>query len=318
MNETGSGDHAGSLDKPAPAPVAGSKTSLLTLTATALAVLSASVGSNTRIALGLSYALVTAAGILLVERARGLAQQSRSNGSSVIYSANGFLAQPEDAERGGGSSTADIIRDACAAAAGATMAASAMLESWRFGGLAYHGWAGQSMSGNWASRHGYLAFAVAVGAVLMHVVVYSSLLLMVSEVLSSLYLFRRKSHASKLQRLAPSLQKSHLLESAILLTSRIIDYEAGRVHDQPHPFGCCRLLTADCRFLYGQAMVRCSVCSICLRVLRRDGHVRIKEDDASLETPHFDHRTFLLCPGLLSVANAIWLRCRDPPSRTVL
>lgn len=181
MDETGSGDHAGALDKPAKVHVAGSKTSLLLLTATALAVLSASVGSNTRIALGLSYALVTAAAILLVDRASGLAQQSRSHGGSVIYSANGFLAQPEDSERSGGDSTADIIRDVCAAAAGATMVASATLESWQFGGLAYHGWAGQSVSGNWASRHGYLAFALGIGTVLIHLAAYSSLLLMVSD-----------------------------------------------------------------------------------------------------------------------------------------
>lgn len=181
LNETGSGDHPDALEKPAAVPVAGSKTSLAILTLTALAAMWTPIGSSTAAALGLSYALASAGGILLVERAGGLAQQSRS---SVIYSANGFLAQPEDSERPTGNNSADVVRDVCAAAASATLAASFLLESWSFGGLAYHGWAGHSMSGNWASRHGYISFAIAVGVVLIHMLVYYSLLLMVSELVA--------------------------------------------------------------------------------------------------------------------------------------
>jgi len=147
------------------------------LTATSLAAAFASSGSNTAIALGLSYALVSGTGILLVERARWLAQSSRS---SVIYSANGFLAQPEDAPGNGGNNTSDVVRDVCAAAGVATLLASVTLESWHFGGLVYHAYAGHSMSGNWVARHGYVGFAISLVVLLAHMLMYYSLLLMVS------------------------------------------------------------------------------------------------------------------------------------------
>lgn len=148
------------------------------LAATALAAASASYGSNTAIALGLSYALVSGTGILLVDNARWLAQNSRS---SVIYSANGFLAQPEDSQSNdSGNSTSGVVRDVCAAAGVATLLASITLESWHFGGLVYNAYAGHSISGNWVSRHGYLGFAVTIAVLLAHMLMYCSLLLMVS------------------------------------------------------------------------------------------------------------------------------------------
>lgn len=148
------------------------------LMATALAAAFASYGSNTAIALGLSYALVSGTGMLFVEQARWLAQNSRS---SVIYSANGFLAQPEDAQSSdGGDSTSGVVRDVCAAAGIATLLASVTLESWHFGGLVYNAYAGHSISGNWASRHGYLGFAISIAVLLAHMLMYYSLLLMVS------------------------------------------------------------------------------------------------------------------------------------------
>lgn len=201
-NETGSSDQHDGMEKPAAVPVAGSKTSLVLLTATALATIFASVGSNTTIALGLSYALVGASGILLVERSRNLAQQSRGSGSSVIYSANGFLAQPEDSESSGGNRPADVVRDVCASAGLATLIASVALESWHFGGLVYHGWAGQSMSGNWASRHGYFAFGIAVGVLLTHMLLYYSLLLMVSVCLCTQLFLKKAAAVSSMLRLA--------------------------------------------------------------------------------------------------------------------
>jgi hypothetical protein len=174
-SESSSSDHPNAQDKPSAVSATGSKKSLAMLTATALAAASASYGSNTAIALGLSYALVGGTGILLVEQARWLAQNSRS---SVIYSANGFLAQPEDLQSSDG--TSSVVRDVCAAAGFATLLASVALESWHFGGLVYNAYAGHSVSGNWVSRHGYLGFAISIGVLLAHMLMYYSLLLMVS------------------------------------------------------------------------------------------------------------------------------------------
>jgi hypothetical protein len=178
LSESGLSDHSNAQDKPSAVSATGSKTSLVMFTATALAAAFASYGSNTAIALGLSYALVSGTGILLVERARWLAQNSRS---SVIYSANGFLAQPEDAQgSGGGNSSSDVVRDVCAAGGVATLLASIALESWHFGGVVYNAYAGHSISGNWLSRHGYVGFAVSIAVLLAHMLMYYSLLLMVS------------------------------------------------------------------------------------------------------------------------------------------
>ena len=179
-SETGTSEHS-NTNKPAAIPVAGSKTSLVILTATALIAASTSTGSNATVALGLSYALVSAAGILLVQRATWLAQSSRSNGN-VIYSANGFLAQPEDAERsnssGSNNSSSDVVRDVCAAAGLATLVASVTLESWGIGGLLH-----RSPVGHWVSRNIYVGFAAALGILAVHMLMYWCLLLMVSQVL---------------------------------------------------------------------------------------------------------------------------------------
>jgi len=185
-SETGTSEHS-NANKPAAVPVAGSKTSLVILTATALTAAFTSAGSNATVALGLSYALVSAAGILLVQRATWLAQSSRSNGH-VIYSANGFLAQPEDAERsnssGSSSSVLDVVRDVCAAAGIATLVASVTLESWHFGGMLHHReWAGRSAVGNWVARNSYVGFAATLAILAVHMLMYQSLLLMVCSVL---------------------------------------------------------------------------------------------------------------------------------------
>lgn len=179
-SETGASEHS-NANKPAAVPVAGSKTSLVILTATALTAAFASAGSNATVALGLSYALVSAAGILLVQRAQWLAQNSRSNGNSVIYSANGFLAQPDDAERSSGDSSSDVVRDVCAAAGLATLVASVTLESWHIGSLLHHHeWAGRSVVGNWAASNSYVGFAASIAILAAHMLMYQSLLLMVS------------------------------------------------------------------------------------------------------------------------------------------
>jgi hypothetical protein len=148
---------------------------------TALIASFASAGSKATVALGLSYALISAAGILLVERAGVLTQSSRSNSNSVINSVNGSLAQPEDADRSVGNSSSDITVDVCAAAGLATLVASAILEAWYFGDLVYHHeWAGRSAVGNWMARNAYVGFAATVAILLVHVLMYHSLLLMVS------------------------------------------------------------------------------------------------------------------------------------------
>jgi hypothetical protein len=170
-SETGTGEQS-NANKPAAVPVAGSKTSLVILTATALTAASMSTGSNATVALGLSYALVSAAGALLVQRAAWLAQSSRSN---VIYSANGFLAQPEDAERSDSSNgPSDVVRDVCAAAGLATLVASVTLESWHIGGFLH-----RSPVGNWVERNSYAGLAVTLAILAVHVLMYRSLLLMV-------------------------------------------------------------------------------------------------------------------------------------------
>ena len=151
------------------------------LTATALIAASTSTGSNATVALGLSHALVSAAGVLLVQRATSLAQSARSNGH-VIYSANGFLAQPEDAERSGssgsGNSPSDVVRDVCAAAGLATLVASVTLESWRISGLLH-----RSPVGNWVAQNIYVGFAAALAILAVHMIMYWYLLVMVCEVL---------------------------------------------------------------------------------------------------------------------------------------
>lgn len=99
----------------------------------------------------------------------------------MIYSANGFLAQPEDAERSGGNSSSDVLRDVCAAAGLATLVASVTLESWHFADLVYHHeWAGRNVVGNWVARNAYVGFVATIAILLVHMFMYYLLLLMVS------------------------------------------------------------------------------------------------------------------------------------------
>lgn len=208
-SETGSSEHS-NANKPAAVPVAGSKTSLAILTATALTATFASAGSNATIALGLSYALVSAAGILLVQRAELLAQSSRSNGNGVIYSANGFLAQPEDAERSGSNSSSDVLRDVCAAAGLATLVASVTLESWHFADLVYHHeWAGRNVVGNWVARNAYVGFAATIAILLVHMLMYYLLLLMVSSRWSGYGASKSVGLAASPSALSSILARSH-------------------------------------------------------------------------------------------------------------
>lgn len=96
----------------------------------------------------------------------------------MIYSANGFLAQPEDAERsnssGSSNSSSDVVRDVCAAAGLATLVASATLESLHIGGLLH-----RSPVGNWVAQNIYVGFAAALAILAVHMLMYWCLLLMV-------------------------------------------------------------------------------------------------------------------------------------------
>lgn len=160
----------GAHEKPAAAPASASRTSLPLLTACAFVAAYVSLGSNAPIALGLSYAVLAAAGYLLIERAKSAAQ----NPGSVIYSANGFLAQPspDQAQDDAGVS---LIRDVSFAGALATGFAAMSLESWTFGALPT-----QAFEDQWNLGQSFLSRAVyGLLMVSVHMVVYSASLLMV-------------------------------------------------------------------------------------------------------------------------------------------
>jgi hypothetical protein len=237
------------------------------LTVTALTASFASAGSNATVALGLSYALISAAGILLVQRAGVLAQSSRSN--SGIYSANGFLAQPEDADRSGGHSSSDVVRDVCAAAGLATLVASVTLEAWHFGDLVYHHeWAGRSVVGNWVARNAYVGFAATIAILLVQILVYYSLLLMVSP--RSCYrrlveVAVRSPFDDDSPPRRPALLP-RLVTSSFVLTMSLADLQAGRIHHQSNSSFCCRLFTARGCILCHSALVCCFGRWLCFRV----------------------------------------------------
>lgn len=144
-----------------------------------VAALYASAGSNTSIALGLSYAIVCALALFLVERAKLEAQRSQESSSSVIYSANGLLAQPTRAEKGQASALTSVIRDVSAATALCTALAAVTMETLRFGGLAYPGVLGQVFGGQWAMWQSILGLLSGFGIVVVHVVMDGTLLLTV-------------------------------------------------------------------------------------------------------------------------------------------
>lgn len=175
-------------DKPGNAVSAGSlgrngaKTPLVILSASAVAAVYTSSGTNTVLSLGLSYTLLAALALLLVERARVEVSAQRGSNEPIIYSANGFLAQSDEATPSLSSADATIavIRDVATAAAVCTGIASLMSETWRFGGLAYSGVLGDAMGEQWIWGQAVLRLVIGVGMVGVHAVMYGGLLMMVS------------------------------------------------------------------------------------------------------------------------------------------
>ncbi|KAI7602025.1 hypothetical protein KC319_g17145, partial [Hortaea werneckii] len=173
-------------DKPGNAVSAGSlgrngaKTPLVILSASAVAAVYTSSGTNTVLSLGLSYTLLAALALLLVERARVEVSAQRGSNEPIIYSANGFLAQSDEATPSLSSADATIavIRDVATAAAVCTGIASLMSETWRFGGLAYSGVLGDAMGEQWIWGQAVLRLVIGVGMVGVHAVMYGGLLMM--------------------------------------------------------------------------------------------------------------------------------------------
>lgn len=171
-----------SAEKERRSQAGGPTTILVILSLSALVAIYQSTGSNTVIALGLSYAFISAFALLLVERAYSEALHARQNGS-VIYSANGLLSQPSSQVETPLDSATTTLRDVSVAAATACSVAAVALDSWHFGGLAYWGVLGQVMGDNWVLGQGILSFFYAVAIALDYVVLFVALILLVSRLI---------------------------------------------------------------------------------------------------------------------------------------
>ncbi|RMY69059.1 hypothetical protein D0864_11196 [Hortaea werneckii] len=173
-DKPGNAVSAGSLGR------SGAKTPLVILSASAVAAVYTSSGTNTVLSLGLSYTLLAALALLLVERARVEVSAQRGSNEPIIYSANGFLAQSDEGKPSLSSADATmaVIRDVATAAAVCTGIASLMSETWRFGGLAYSGVLGDAMGEQWIWGQAVLRLVIGVGMVGVHAVMYGGLLMM--------------------------------------------------------------------------------------------------------------------------------------------
>ncbi|KAI7494516.1 glycosyltransferase family 90 protein [Hortaea werneckii] len=173
-------------DKPGNAVSAGSlgrhgaKTPLVILSASAVAAVYTSSATNTVLSLGLSYTLLAALALLLVERARVEISAQRGANDPLIYSANGFLAQSDESKPSRSSADASmaVIRDVATAAAVCTGVASLMSETWRFGGLAYSGVLGDAMGEQWIWGQAVLRLVIGIGMVGVHAFMYGGVLMM--------------------------------------------------------------------------------------------------------------------------------------------
>ncbi|KAK4541698.1 hypothetical protein LTR36_007407 [Oleoguttula mirabilis] len=171
-------DSSTGSDKQRVTPTYKSTTPLYILSASAVVAIYASSSSNTVISLGLSYAVMFALALLLVERARAEARQTQTGGS-VIYSANGFLAQPDKAALSAEDTTIAVIRDVSAAAAIGTGIAALILESASFGGLVYYGSSERAMGTSWVYGPAVWTAVYGLGMVIVHVAMSGSLLIMI-------------------------------------------------------------------------------------------------------------------------------------------
>jgi hypothetical protein len=161
--------------------VAGSKTSLAILTLAAVTASFAAAGSNATIALGLSYAIVTALAFLLVERAYSEARHGRQAGGSVIYSANGLLSQPHATAGLGAEATTSVLRDVALASALATGVAALSMERFRTGGIEYWPMAAKIMGDEWILMNGGWRLLYGACLIPVHTIMEPALLLTVRQ-----------------------------------------------------------------------------------------------------------------------------------------
>ncbi|KXT11496.1 hypothetical protein AC579_2418 [Pseudocercospora musae] len=157
-----------------------SRLTLFVFTTSALVAVYSHAGSVTAIALGLSYAVLEVLAYHLIARAHGASPPPGQRGGSVIYSANGLLAQPSGPSLSDEERCMSTLRHVSAAGALTTGLAALTLESVKFGGLAYYGLLGQAMGSHWVFGQSIVSVLYAIATVLMHIVMYGALILMVS------------------------------------------------------------------------------------------------------------------------------------------
>jgi len=155
-------------------------TPLLILTASAIAATYASSGSNAVLSIGLSHAILSAVALRLIQSVRSEGHRPTLNGGSVIHSTNGLLTQLESPDSSKHNLTMATIRDTSAAAAVGTAMAALVLEKLSFGGLAYWGLIGQAMGDRWVLGQAILSVVYGLSMVTVHIIMLSSLLIMVS------------------------------------------------------------------------------------------------------------------------------------------
>jgi len=150
------------------------------MTASAIAATYVSSGSNAVLSIGLSHALLGAVALRLVQSARSEVYYPTLKGGSVIHSTNGLLTQPESLDSSKHNLTMATIRDTSAAAAVGTAMAALVLERLSFGGLAYWGLIGQAMGDRWVLGQAVLGVVYGLSMTAVHIIMLSSLLIMVS------------------------------------------------------------------------------------------------------------------------------------------
>jgi hypothetical protein len=166
-------------DKIQTLPTYASKTPLYILTASGITVIYASSGSSTVLSLGLSYAVLTASALWLLQNARVEAQQPAQNGGSVIYSANGFLSQHNKRTVSGYDVGLCVARDVSAAAALGTSIAAVALESLSIATMLDRGILGDIKGEEWVMGQLVRSAAYSLGMVVVHIIMNASLLAMV-------------------------------------------------------------------------------------------------------------------------------------------
>lgn len=147
----------------------GASTSLAVVTLCAVAAVYTSTVSLSANALGMSHAVLQVLSFQLVERAGRAGQHGDDS--------DGLLSQSAASN---GEHWLLVLRDVATAATATTALGALLFESSHFGGLQYYGLLGQAMGDNWIFGQAILTVFYALGAVLVHVVMFGALLLMVS------------------------------------------------------------------------------------------------------------------------------------------